>query len=213
MAAIATTAARLNARQWSTLSGEMDAPITDETTDESLMLRYVAGDAGAFDILYARHRAGLFRFIHRQCRVRERAEEIFQEVWMNLIQSASRYRVEAQFRTFLFTLAHHKLVDTFRAHGRRDAVLVEVNDDEPVDGIGNRTIEPQVRAESGELGAAILRLLDALPAPQREAFLLHEEGGLTVEEIAEATGVTHEAAKSRLRYAVAKLRDGLADYR
>ena len=69
-----------------------------------------------------------------------------------------------------------------------------------------------MQAESREQGNAILRLLAALPAPQREAFLLYEEGGLSVEEIAEATGVSFEAAKSRLRYAVAKLRKGLAEY-
>ena len=180
------------------------------------MLRYQAGDAAAFDELYARHRGALFRFITRQCRVRERAEEIFQDVWMSLIQAADRYRVEAQFRTYLYTLAHNKLMDYFRSNVRAEAVLYEVKDidgeTETIDGVASRIDEPQVQAESREQGAAILRLLAALPAPQREAFLLYEEGGLSVEEIAQSTGVTFEAAKSRLRYAVAKLREGLAEY-
>ena len=180
------------------------------------MLRYQAGDAAAFDELYARHRGALFRFITRQCRVRERAEEIFQDVWMSLIQAADRYRVEAQFRTWLYTLAHNKLMDYFRSNVRAEAVLYEFKDldgeAETIDGVASRIDEPQVQAESREQGAAILRLLAALPAPQREAFLLYEEGGLSVEEIAAATGVSFEAAKSRLRYAVAKLREGLAEY-
>ena len=190
--------------------------MTDEDSDEALMLRYQSGDAAAFDELYARHRGGLFRFITRQCRVRERAEEIFQDVWMSLIQAAERYRVEVQFRTWLYTLAHNKLMDYFRGNARAEAVLYEVNDGDGEiatnDGVASRTLEPLVQAESRQQGDAILRLLVALPAPQREAFLLHEEGGLSIEEIAQATGVSFEAAKSRLRYAIAKLREGLAEY-
>lgn len=190
--------------------------MSDEHSDEALMLRYQAGDAAAFDELYARHRGALFRFIARQCRVRERAEEIFQDVWMSLIQAADRYRVEAQFRTWLYTLAHNKLMDYFRSNARAEAVLYEVKHEngetETIDGVASRIEEPHVQAESREQGNAILRLLAALPAPQREAFLLYEEGGLSVEEIAQSTGVSFEAAKSRLRYAVAKLREGLAEY-
>ena len=194
--------------------------MTDDNSDEALMLRYQAGDAAAFDELYARHRGGLYRFITRQCRVRERAEEIFQDVWMSLIQATERYRVEAQFRTWLYTVAHNKLMDYFRSNARSEAVLYEVKntDDESgeraatIEGVANRTEEPMVQAESRQQGAAILKLLDSLPAPQREAFLLYEEGGLSVDEIAQATGVSFEAAKSRLRYAVAKLREGLAEF-
>ena len=135
---------------------------------------------------------------------------------MSLIQAAGRYRVEAQFRTWLYTLAHNKLMDYFRGNARAEAVLVEVKDEngemEALDGVANRTQEPQVQAEARQQGSAILRLLAALPAPQREAFLLHEESGLSVEEIAQTTGVSFEAAKSRLRYAVAKLRDGLTEH-
>ena len=194
--------------------------MTDDNSDEALMLRYQAGDAAAFDELYARHRGGLYRFITRQCRVRERAEEIFQDVWMSLIQATERYRVEAQFRTWLYTVAHNKLMDYFRGNARSEAVLFEVKntDDESgeraatIEGVANRTEEPLVQAESRQQGAAILKVLEGLPAPQREAFLLYEEGGLSVDEIAQATGVSFEAAKSRLRYAVAKLREGLAEF-
>ncbi len=190
---------------------------SDETSDEALMLRYQAGDAGAFDDLYARHRGGLFRFIGRQCRTREHAEELFQEVWMNLIQARDRYRVEAQFRTYLFTLAHNKLMDYFRRHGRVELTLFERDSEDGKESavdrlVASRVDEPMVRAESQQQSAAILRAIEGLPAPQREAFLLHEEGGLSVEDIAAATDCTFEAAKSRLRYAIAKLREGLREY-
>ncbi len=179
------------------------------------MLRYQSGDAGAFDELYARHRMGLHRFIARQCRVAERVDEIFQDVWMNVIAAAPRYAVQAQFRTWLFTIAHNKLMDYFRANAKSEARLYEVKDGEDaveIDVPGARTEEPEVQTESNRARVAILKALDALPAPQREAFLMSEEGGMTVVEIAEATGVSHEAAKSRLRYAIAKLREQLQDY-
>jgi RNA polymerase sigma-70 factor (ECF subfamily) len=186
----------------------------DAESDEALMLRYQAGDSAAFDALYARHRGGLFRFINRQCRTREHGEELFQEVWMNLIEARGRYRVEAQFRTWLFTLAHHRLMDYFRRHARRELALFEQDGEGPALSlvVGSRVDEPQIRAEASEQGAAILRVLDSLPAPQREAFLLHEEGGLDVAAIAATAGIGVEAAKSRLRYALAKLRAGLKDY-
>lgn len=151
---------------------------SDETSDEALMLRYQAGDAGAFDDLYARHRGGLFRFIGRQCRTREHAEELFQEVWMNLIQARDRYRVEAQFRTYLFTLAHNKLMDYFRRHGRVELTLFERDSD--IEGgkenaidrlVASRVDEPMVRAESQQQSAAILRAIEATRATARSIFI------------------------------------------
>jgi len=192
-----------------------DAANQAADADESLMLRYQSGDAGAFDLLYARHRGGLFRFITRQCHSSAHAEELFQEVWMSLIQARDRYKVEAQFRTWLFTIAHNKLMDYFRRHRHAEVKLFEREDgEEPLLNlvVGSRVDEPEVKAMSGEQGAAILRALAALPAPQREAFLLYEEGGLTIDEIAAAAGISFEAAKSRLRYALAKLRAGLQEY-
>ena len=114
----------------------------------------------------------------------------------------------------MYTLAHNRVIDFFRSHSRSEAILFDSDDEaDATQSIpGSRVEEPQVQALAREQGAAILRLLDGLPAPQREAFLLHEEAGLSVEEIAAATGVTFEAAKSRLRYAVAKLREGLREY-
>jgi len=140
---------------------------------------------------------------------------VFQDVWMNLIRARATYRVEAQFRTWLYTLARNRVLDHFRSDGRAGAVLRAVGDDE--EGLenvaGSRVQQPEVQAASRQQGEAVVKLLETLPAPQREAFLLYQEGGLGIEEIAEATGVSFEAAKSRLRYAVAKLREGLQDYR
>lgn len=188
-----------------TLSGMTD--VAD--TDEALMMRYQAGDAGAFDLIYARHRLGLYRFIQRQCRNHGEGEELFQEVWLNVIQARESYHIAAQFRTWLYTLAHHRLMDYFRKRRIIDSASFSTMDGMENELPASRVSEPEVIAVARQQGNMILGLLNALPAPQREAFLLYEEGGLSVEEIAATTGITFEAAKSRLRYAYAKLRDGL----
>ncbi len=177
------------------------------------MRGYAAGDVTAFDYLYARHRGGLFRFISRQCSDRAVAEELYQDVWSVLIQARQRYRPdpEARFATWLYTLAHNRLVDWYRRNSKVVWMTFGSDDDEPGmdEPAATRATQPEVQADSPDLAARLLQLLDQLPPPQREAFLLHEEGGLSVEEIATVTGIPLEAAKSRLRYAVAKLRLGL----
>jgi RNA polymerase sigma-70 factor (ECF subfamily) len=180
--------------------------------DEELMLRFGGGDAAAFDVLYERHRGGVFRYLLRQCGNRASAEELFQDIWMNLVQARSRYRVEAKFSTYLYTLAHHRLMDHFRRHKGLELVSLDQDEDDPLDLPASATVQPERAAESREQAARLLALVEALPAVQREAFLLHEEGGLSLEEIARVTDSNREAVKSRLRYALAKLRDGMKDY-
>jgi RNA polymerase sigma-70 factor (ECF subfamily) len=177
--------------------------------DEELMLRYRDGDASAFDALYSRHRSGLFRFILRQCPSRGEAEEIFQEVWMKLIEARSRYRVEARFSTYLYHIAVNRLID--RSRRRSNTPTASLDDpDCPVGlAVAGASNDPVRQAAAREEAGRVLKALGELPHEQREAFLLHEEGGLSVGEIAEVTKVGAETAKSRLRYALAKLRQAL----
>lgn len=178
--------------------------------DEQLMLAYAAGDAGAFEALYARHRGPLFRFVLRSIKARGEAEELFQEIWMRVIESRKRYEPRARFATWLYTIAHHRLVDHWRTKG---LALVSLDDEaasvpEPAAGPGS---EPHRVAEARQTLARLAVAIAALPAAQREAFLLHEEAGLGIAEIAAVTGSNEEAAKSRLRYAMAKLREAIGD--
>jgi RNA polymerase sigma-70 factor (ECF subfamily) len=195
-------------------------PWDASTSDENLMTAYgEGGDAGAFDELYRRHKGGVYRYILRQCRDKGMAEELFQDVWMNLIRSRERYTVEAKFTTYIYTLAHNRLIDHYRKSGQAHLVSLDDDggdeerpsllDDLPADSGG----EPHRQAISRQQAARLLEVLGGLPAPQREAFVMQYEGGLSVEEIAQATGVTRETAKSRLRYAMVKLRQGLAAWR
>ena len=186
----------------------------DGPGDEALMLAYAAGDAGAFDTLYARHRGGVYRYLVRHCGNAGTADELFQDVWMNVIRARAAYAPSAKFTTWLYRIAHNRLVDHWRTHARADFVATDVDSDEPdplASVPGARGDEPEVRAGAREQGARIDSALARLPAAQREAFLLHQEGGLELADIAALTGTGIETVKSRLRYALAKLRLELSD--
>jgi RNA polymerase sigma-70 factor (ECF subfamily) len=168
------------------------------------MLAYRGGDAGAFETLYRRHRGALYRFVLRALKQRALAEELFQEVWIRVIEARSRYAPQARFTTWLYTIAHNLLVDHWR---RKGLSLVQLDEEPAIAAPDN----PARQAEARESLARLMHALEALPAAQREAFLLHEEAGLSVAEIAAVTGSGEEAAKSRLRYAMAKLKAAVED--
>jgi RNA polymerase sigma-70 factor (ECF subfamily) len=178
------------------------------SSDEELMLAYAAGDAAAFDLLYARHKGGVYRYLLRHCRQAAIADELFQDVWSNVIRTRSSYAPTAKFTTWLYRLAHNRWIDQLRADVH--LTLVSVDDEthgEVMAAIpAARADEPQSRAENRELGERLRAAVAALPSLQRDAFLLQHEGGLSLAEIAELTGAGVETVKSRLRYAIGKLK-------
>jgi RNA polymerase sigma-70 factor, ECF subfamily len=181
-------------------------------TDEALMTLYQGGDARAFEVLYARHKGGLYRYFLRQCGVAATAEELYQDVWTNLIRARDRYEPRAKFTTYLYRLAHNRLVDHYRRQA--SGVPLSYDDSADDDSLIERVPDAPQRQPDNELDARreaqqLRALIAELPEAQREAFLLSEEGGLTLKEIAQTMGVNAETAKSRLRYAVSKLRAGL----
>jgi RNA polymerase sigma-70 factor (ECF subfamily) len=178
--------------------------------DAKLMARYRDGDVDAFSSLYARHKGPLYRYLLRQVRSASAAADLFQEVWSRLIATRNRYEARAKFATYLFRIAHNCSVDFFR----RDVTMRRGarSDDADVQAAEPEVPEyqrPDGIAELAEQRSALLAALRALPQEQREAFLLHEETGLTIEEIARVTQVGLETAKSRLRYAIRKLKNSL----
>lgn len=187
-----------------------------DISDETLMLAYAAGDAGAFDRLYERHRGGVYRYLLRHVGNAGLADELFQDVWMNAIRARASYAPTAKFSTWIYTLAHHRLVDHWRSSGR---VRVDSLDDDGDDGTGalvdaipgSRVDEPETRVASRATRGRIDAALAALPPVQRDAFLLHIESGLSLAGIAALTGAGEETVKSRVRYAYAKLRAALGD--
>ena len=187
-----------------------------EDTDEALMLRYATGTAAAFDVLYRRHRAGVYRYLLRHCGHAGTADELFQDVWTSVIRTRMTYVPTARFPAWLYTLAHNRMVDHWRAAGHAQTISLDA-DDATSDAVhalpAPRSEEPDARATRHEVAAQLRRAFAALPPMQRDAFLLQHESGLSLLEIATLTGVGVETVKSRLRYAIAKLRRELAPLR
>lgn len=192
--------------------------------DDALMRAWVQGDARAFERLYHRHEGALYRFVKRLLgsAAGTQADEVFQDTWARVIQARERWAPQgAAFRTWLFTLAHHRAVDCLRKRGREQSVDDEgPGDDDERDpwarwpeaaaAAGTAGIDPADHAFWRAAGRRLLDCLDALPLAQRSVFLMHHEDGLALDELAHALGVGFETAKSRLRYAMAKLRSCMA---
>jgi len=176
-----------------------------EISDENLMLSYCNGEADAFEALYQRHKGPLYRFILRQSG-QEFVEELFQDIWLKVINSRMSYQVKASFKTWLYHIARNRIID----HYRRQNIRPLDNDSDKLPAISAaEQIQPEKQLEASNQHDLLMVAVAELPHDQKEAFLLKEEAGLGIEEIASTTGVSYEAAKSRLRYAFKKLRDQL----
>jgi RNA polymerase sigma-70 factor (ECF subfamily) len=168
------------------------------------MLAYAGGDLLAFETLYRRHRGTLYRFLLRNVRHRADADELFQDAWSRLIAARERYRPEAKFTTWLLQIAHNLVVDRYRrqrpqaSDEETEAVFRTL--DAPESG------EPERALTEFEQRRRLQLALEELPDEQRVAFLLRVESGLGLEEIGEITGAGRETVKSRLRYALARIR-------
>ncbi len=181
-------------------------PMGHTPEDSALMLQYKDGDTAAFETLYKRHNDALFRYLLRMCRHRATAEDVFQEVWGKIIKARSSYRPTAKFTTFMYRVAHNCFIDHVRRNKRHS---------------NNSEFEPELHADTSESPDTITErslakerltlALHDLPEEQRDAFLLHEEAGLSIDQIASVTGSNRETTKSRLRYAVRKLRAAIEE--
>jgi RNA polymerase sigma-70 factor (ECF subfamily) len=180
--------------------------------DDELMLAFAAGDTAAFDALYDRYRGPLYRYLFHAVGNRAAADDLYQDVWSRIIDGRTRFRPGTGsrrgegFRRWAFRIAHNRLVDHWRSAGRSPG-LVDVRE---VDGREAALVDdrasPDESASNDEQAERLRAALMQLPADQREAFLLQQEAGLSLADIAERGGVGRETIKSRLRYATGKLR-------
>ena len=180
-------------------------------SDEILMQSYAAGQAMAFETLYQRHEQRLWRYFFRNTGDAALADDLSQDLWFSVVESAASYEIRSKFTTWLFTMAHHRLVDHWR---RRRPGLSLGDDSEESQRLAESLFaasgfEPDHRLDRRLLAQLLLDALAQLPVEQRECFLLQVEADMTVADIAQATGVAEETAKSRLRYARSKLRQAL----
>ncbi|WP_236430558.1 RNA polymerase sigma factor [Pseudomonas syringae] len=179
------------------------------SSDESLLARYREGDGAAFEILYARHRQGLYRFLLGLSGKAELADEVFQETWLSLIRSASQPQGRATFRTWLFQIARNRLIDHWRKHGVHQPLHDSY--DEQSHAVSDETNDPEQLLSLSRDSQRLENALQTLPADQREVFLLRAHGDLDLAQIASLTEAPLETVKSRLRYAQQKLRRLLAE--
>lgn len=189
-----------------------------EIADEALMLQYAQGDQQAFTTLYLRHKNSLYRYFLRQISTQAVAEELYQEVWNKLIKARVNYQVSSKFTTWLYRIAHNELIDYYRRHAIQKKVMgtnIEaVESVEAEDGNNQEIVslpDEQQTTLYDELyrhqqATQLKECLKQLPRQQKEAFLLKHEAGFTLREIALLIGEPSEGIKSRIRYALIKLK-------
>jgi RNA polymerase sigma factor (sigma-70 family) len=180
----------------------LDSQPVNPASPEQLMLAYAAGDASAFEHLYAQYRAPLYRFILRQVKDPVSSNDLYQQCWEKVIKGRHAYRNKSPFSAWLFRIARNTVIDFFRR--QQPGQTQELTDLLP-----SRTSGPEAEALATEEHGLLAAAIDALPAEQREVVLLRLEGGLDLAAIADITGVNPETCKSRLRYALAKLQERL----
>ena len=185
----------------------------DAADDADLLRAHGAGDPHAFARLYDRYDRPCFQFIRRLLGAAhgDAAEDLHQETWIAISRNAAAFDPgKSSFAAWLFTIARHKTWDHFRR--QKVAVLASAQDDAAMM-VADPGQTPLERVQSRELAQEIVSAVEALPLEQRGVFVMFAQAGLSLEEIAQVTGVAVETAKSRLRYARAKLRQSLAGER
>jgi RNA polymerase sigma factor (sigma-70 family) len=186
-------------------------------SDEQLMRAYGHGELQAFEALYARHKAATYRYFLRHAGGdAATADELHQDLWLKVVGARRRYEVQAKFTTWLFTLARHRMVDHWRArHGvslqslEDEAIATQA--EESTSATRDGSDDPLVATSDAQARRRLVAALADVPTLQRDAFLLHIEGGLSLAEIATLTDASGETVKSRLRYAYRRLRAALED--
>jgi RNA polymerase sigma-70 factor (ECF subfamily) len=189
--------------------------------DETLMLRYQQGDRAVFSVLVRRHQQALFNFAIRQVRVPQVAEDVVQETFVRVVQSAAEFKHEARFTTWVYTITRNLCIDQLRKRALRKHPSLDQSGTpggEEGDGptLGEQTADTRADVEreatGTELRERIARAVDELPDDQREVFLMREVANLPFKEIAEITSVPENTVKSRMRYALERLQETLAEY-
>src|SRR4051812_24957019 len=199
------------------------AAVQGDATDEMLMVRYQRGEREAFAELVRRHNKPIYNFVLRHLRVPSVAEEVTQDVFMRLVQNAAEFKHEARFLTWLYTIARNLCIDqlrklSHRRHASLDQPQRDGSEQSEARPLGDSVADPnpQASAERGalssEVRSSIVKAVDSLPDDQREVFLLREVANLPFRDIAEITGVAENTVKSRMRYALDRLKDALSDF-
>ena len=190
-----------------------------DEADEVLMVAYQRGEVRAFEVLLDRHKRPVFNFILRYVGSRETAEDLMQETFLRVIKGAAAYQRQAKFTTWLYTIARNLCVDQSRRAKHRKAQSLDApmssSDDSGtlLDVIPSSGIASDRRTESNHLQIRLHQALANLSEEQREVFLMREFLDMPFKDIASVVGVPENTVKSRMRYALEKLRLELEEYK
>lgn len=201
------------------LPAGLQRPVQRDDSDEALMLRYQKGDARAFEVLLTRHRRPVYNFILRFVGDRAAAEDVLQEAFLRVIKGADTWERQAKFTTWLYTIARNLCVDASRRGKHRkaaslDAPMSRDADDSRtlLDVTADKSAGVDRQAIGNELGVKMHAAIAKLSEEQREVFLMREFLDMQFKEIAEVVGCPENTVKSRMRYALEKLREELDEY-
>ena len=187
--------------------------------DEDLMVKYQQGEVRAFEVLLTRHRKPVYNFVLRYVGDKETAEDLLQETFMRVIKGADAYKRQAKFTTWLYTIARNLCVDQtrrrkHRKHASLDAPMAADDDSGTLlDVIPSKEMGSDRKSVNKELYARMQGAIGALSEEQREVFLMREFLDMPFKQIAEVVGVPENTVKSRMRYALEKLRLDLDEYK
>ena len=199
----------------------MAGGLREGVTDEALMMRFQGGDRDAFAALVRRHKTAVYNFVLRQVRLPSVAEDLVQDVFVKVVQSAADFKHEARFSTWTYAIARNVCIDhlrkmSLRRHPSLDQRAASDDADGPTLGERMADSRPGASVERSamgtEVGQLITRAVEALPPDQREVFLLREIANIPFKEIADIVGVPENTVKSRMRYALERLQQALAEY-
>jgi len=181
-----------------------------ELNDEQLMLKYAKGDVSAFELLYFKHKGGLFRYCLRQFSSQAIAEECFQDIWMKVINNRINYQPKALFSTYLYRIAQNHVIDIFRKEKKRMADCEYEESSDHVVQLANQVNETE-KQDQQDLVVELRKQINMLPFEQKNTLLLKLDAGLSLDEISHILDCGKETVKSRLRYATSKLKELLAE--
>jgi RNA polymerase sigma-70 factor (ECF subfamily) len=193
------------------MAGELDP-------DAALMLRVKQGDAAAFEELVEKYKQPLVNLLYRKVRDVTEAEDLAQNVFVQVYKFADRYRVEAKFSTWLFTIARNLSLNEIRRRSRHPAesldAVVDSSDESssPRQFEDRRNVSAPDRLIQDELSTKVEEALAALPENQRTAILLFKEKEMSYEEIAKIMGVSLSATKSLIHRGRETLKERLKPY-
>jgi len=180
----------------------------DQTTDEDLLARYVAGEREALEILIRRYRDELLHYLVRFLGSRPAAEDAFQETFLQIHLSGETFDAQRRFKPWLFAIAANKARDSLRRSGRRRAISLSAPADGTDEGAAlvdfmagpSEAIEQPL--SDGERRERVRRVVAAMPEHLREILLLGYFHAFTYQQMAEALEIPLGTVKSRLHAAV-----------